>query len=285
VTTEIDTTLVPRSLVWATDVDTLPPDRVVERRDGYLLIRSPSNPTFYWGNLLLFDEVPREGDGARWEALFEREFADEPRVRHHTFAWDVARGEAGAAQDEFVAHGYELDESIGLVAEAGQVQPHERENREVVIQPLDPAAGADEELWEAVLELQVAGRQEGHDEESFREFARPRLEDRRALFLLGRGAWYVALDPASGEIAASCGIVVTGGRGRFQVVDTALAFRRRGICSRLVVEAAHHSAQAHGAERFVIVADLGYHALGLYESLGFERREHVVGVCRWPRSG
>ena len=35
----------------------------------------------------------------------------------------------------------------------------------------------------------------------------------------------------------------------------------------------------------VIVADLGYHALGLYESLGFERREHVVGVCRWARSG
>ena len=32
----------------------------------------------------------------------------------------------------------------------------------------------------------------------------------------------------------------------------------------------------------MIVADPGYHALGLYESLGFERRENVVGVCRWP---
>jgi len=285
VTAEIDITLVPRSLVWATDVDTLPPDRVVERRGEYLLIRSPSNPTFYWGNLLLFDEAPREGDGERWEALFEREFADEPRVRHHSFAWDLAHGEAGAAREEFVERGYELDESIGLVADASQVLPHPRENRDVAVRALDPAVGADEGLWEAVLELQVAGRQEGHDEESFRDFARPRLEDRRALFRLGRGAWYVALDPASGAVAASCGIVVTEGRGRFQVVDTALAFRRRGICSRLVVEAARHSAEAHGAERFVIVADLGYHALGLYESLGFERREHVVGVCRWPRSG
>jgi hypothetical protein len=35
----------------------------------------------------------------------------------------------------------------------------------------------------------------------------------------------------------------------------------------------------------VIVADPGYHALGLYESLGFERAEHVVGGCRWPRTG
>ena len=37
----------PRALAWATDVDTLPPDAVVERRGGYLLIRSPSNPIFY----------------------------------------------------------------------------------------------------------------------------------------------------------------------------------------------------------------------------------------------
>jgi ribosomal protein S18 acetylase RimI-like enzyme len=135
-----------------------------------------------------------------------------------------------------------------------------------------------------VIELQVAGRQEGHDEESCRAFTRPRLEARGALFRLGRGAWYVAIDPGSGDVVASCDIVVTTGRGRFQVVDTALAFRRRGICSRLVVEA-RHSAETHRAERFVIVADLDYHALGCYESLGFERQEHVVGVCRWPRSG
>lgn len=282
---DLDTTPVPRSLVWATDLDTLPLDRVVERRDGYVLIRSPSNPTYYWGNLLLFDRAPRAGDGARWEELFERAFADDPRVEHRTFAWDESGGVQGAAQEEFVARGYELDQSVGLVADAGQVQPHPRENREVCVRTLDPAGGADEELWDAVVELQVAGREEGHDEASFREFARPRLEARRALFREGRGAWYVALDPASNEVVASCGIVVAGGRGRFQVVDTALAFRRRGICSRLVVAAARHSAEVHGAVRFVIVADVGYHALGLYESLGFERREHVVGVCRWPRSG
>src|SRR5262249_11306717 len=49
-----DPAVVPRSLVLATDLDVLAPDSVVERRDGYLLVRSPSNPTFYWGNFLLF---------------------------------------------------------------------------------------------------------------------------------------------------------------------------------------------------------------------------------------
>jgi hypothetical protein len=32
----------------------------------------------------------------------------------------------------------------------------------------------------------------------------------------------------------------------------------------------------------VIAADASYHALGLYESLGFERLERVCGVCQQP---
>ena len=273
---------VPRSLVWATDIDTLPADRVVERRDGYLAIRSPSNPAHYWGTLLLFDEPPAAGDGERWEALFDEAFGDDPRVRHRTFAWDTCDGVSGAAEEELVARGYALEESVGLVAAAAGVQPHQRESRDVVVRVLDPAEGIDEELWAAVVELQVAGRDEVHEEHGHRAFTRARQAGLRELFRAGHGAWYVAVDPQSGEVAGSLGIVVTGGRGRFQVVDTALAYRRRGICSRLVVAAALHSVETYGAERFVIVADPGYHAIGLYESLGFERRERVVGACRWP---
>ena len=276
-------TTTPRSLVWATDIDTLPVDRVVERRDGYVVVRSPGNPTHYWGNLLLFDDAPEPGDATRWEELFAREFGAEPRVRHTTFAWDRTDGVAGAAREELVPRRYELDEMVGLLADAAEVRPHPRENRDVVVRELDPAPRADAELWEAVVELQVAGREPGHGESEYREFARARIEDRRVLFRAGRGAWYAAIDPATGDVAASCGVVVTGGRGRFQAVDTALAYRRRGIASRLVAEAARRAAADYGAERLVIVADANYHALGLYESLGFERREHVFGVCRWPR--
>jgi ribosomal protein S18 acetylase RimI-like enzyme len=276
--------MTPRSLVWATDIDVLPLDRVVQRRDGFLVVRSPSNPAHYWGNFLLFERPPAEADATRWEASFDAEFGDESRVRHRAFGWDRTEGAIGAAREEFVPRGYDLEESVGLVAEVGHVRPHARENKDVAVRALDPAAGADEELWDAVVELQVAGRDDGHGEQEYRAFVRARLADRRALFRVGRGAWYAAIDQTSGDVAASCGVVVTGGRGRFQAVDTAPAYRRRGIASRLVVEAAHRSADVHGAEHFVIVADPDYHALGLYESLGFERAEHVVGVCRWPRS-
>ena len=273
----------PSSLVRATDIDVLPPDRIVERREDYLLIRSPTNPAHYWGNLLVFDEPPADGDRVRWEQLFEREFGADERVRHRTFAWDRTDGSFGRAREEFERSGYDIDESIGLVARLDDLGDHSRANREVEVRALDPAPGADAELWDGVLELQVAGREDGHDEAGYRVFARTRLADRRRYFMAGRGDWYVALDPSSGAVAASCGIVVTDGRARYQAVDTALDYRRRGICSRLVVDAARHSAGAHGAERFVIVAELGYHALGLYESLGFARAEHVVGVCRWQR--
>jgi ribosomal protein S18 acetylase RimI-like enzyme len=73
-------------------------------------------------------------------------------------------------------------------------------------------------------------------------------------------------------------MVVTGPRGRFQTVDTAVAHRRRGICTRLVVEAAQRTAAAYAVEHFVICADPEYHALGLYESLGFFAVERVTGA-------
>lgn len=275
--------LEPRSLVWATDFDVLPLNRVVKRGDGYLAVRSPGNPEHYWGNLLLFADPPAPGDAVRWEELFDAEFAGEPRIRHRTFAWDRIDGAVGSAHDELEARGYELEASIGLIATADQVRAHPRENREVEVRALDPGAGADEPLWEAVIELQVVARRPGFEAADYRDFARRRQGELRTLFRAGRGGWYAALSPGgAGEVLGSCGIVVTGPRGRFQAVDTAAAHRRRGICSRLLVEAARHSAERYGTQRFVIVANPEYHARGLYESLGFEPREHVHGACRWP---
>ena len=276
---------VPRSLVWATDIDVLPPDRVVERHDGYLSVRSPDNPAHYWGNLLLFDDPPETDDVGPWEALFDGTFGDDPRVRHRTFAWDCIDADRGAA-DAFLARGYRLDENVGLVAAPAAVRHHPRANRDVEIRALDPAVGADVDLWRAVIELEVEGRDAAfEDEAGYRAYLGSRHDGRRMLFRAGRGSWYVALDTATGAVVGSCGIIVTCGRGRFQSVETAVAYRRRGICSRLVVEAAHDAAATYEAETLVIVAEVGYHALGLYESLGFERREHVFGVSLWPMQG
>ena len=256
----------------------LPLERVLTRRDDHLVVRSPHNPGHYWGNLLLFDSPPRAGDGRRWTEAFEAEFADDRRVAHRTFAWEGVHGELGVAREEFVAAGYELEQMVGLIAGAEQLRRHPREHPTVRVRALDPAAGADERLWGQVVELQVASRDERFEEEMHRAHCRSRQSGSRALFGEGRGAWFVALDEAGAEVLGKLRCrarrwprPVSAGRhgGRAQTP---------GHLLRLVVEAARLS----GARLLVICADPGYHALGLYESLGFHAAERVAGVCLQP---
>ena len=87
--------LVPRALVWATDVDVLPVDREVRRVGDHLVIRSPGNPHHWWGNYLLFDGPPRAGDGERWEAAFAQAFPEHAEAGHRVFCWEGVEGEAG----------------------------------------------------------------------------------------------------------------------------------------------------------------------------------------------
>jgi ribosomal protein S18 acetylase RimI-like enzyme len=267
------------SLVWATDVDVLAPDHTLERRDGYWVVQSPRNPTYWWGNFLLFDDAPLVGDGERWPERFAHEFAARPEVTHCTLAWDRIDGDPGAAENEFVARGYELEWTSGLIARADRLQPHPAASRDATIRVLDP--DADEPLWEAVIDVQMAGaREEFRGNDYHLSFLRARQRELREIFARGRGGWYVAL--LDGAVAGSLGIVVTETRARFQTVDTVARFRRRGVARRLVQAAAQDARAKHEIDHFVIAADPDYHAIGIYEGLGFERVELVVGAMRKP---
>jgi ribosomal protein S18 acetylase RimI-like enzyme len=269
-----------RALTWATHVDVLPLDRELNRRAGCTVIRSPTNPRHWWGNLLLFDDPPGPGERPSWEQRFAAEFAPDREVQHVTLAWDRTDGALGAAA-EFTDAGYTLEETVALVCVPDDLREHPRANRSVRIRVLDPSPGADLAVWDQVADVQASDRPGDEAPRSARAFVEQRLADLRELFRDGRGAWYAAI--AGNRVVAGCGIVVTGGRARYQSVDTLAGFRRRGVCSRLVVAAGHHAAEHYGAHRLVICADPSYHALGLYESLGFGRAEHTAGVCL-PRS-
>lgn len=273
----------PRSLVLATIIDVLPDDRVVRREDDHLIVRSPSNPGHWEGNMLAFDDAPARGDGERWEAAFDAAFADEPAIRHRTFFWDRTDGAEGAAGEELQARGYRLERDVGLIATPAELTAHPKANREVQIRRLDPAPGADEALWEGAIAVGLANNAEDPSPDpDFERFLRARQAERRAVFLAGRGAWYAALDPADGAVLGGCGVIATGPRGRFQAVDTAPAHRRRGIARRLVYEAARDAAGRFSLSRLVIVADAEYHARGIYESLGFRARERVCSAWLAP---
>jgi GNAT superfamily N-acetyltransferase len=267
------------SLVWATDIDVLEESHVLDRRDGYWVVLSPANPTFWWGNFLLFDDAPGPGDGERWERIFDEAFAGHSEVTHRSFAWDRTDGAAGDADRELLTRGYELEQTTGLIATPSEIRPHARANEVADVRVLDPAS--DEQLWDQVIAVQLAQAGHEHGDAEYNEtFLRRRQTTLRDLFRNGRGAWYVAV--LDGEVAASLGIVVTGARARYQTVDTAQAHRRKGLATRLVVDAAAHAASNHAIDHFVMAADPDYHAIGIYESVGFRPRERVVGALLKP---
>ncbi len=265
-----------RSLVWATDIDVLARDHEVYRRSGHWAIHSPGNPTFWWGNFLLFDDAPALGDGERWELAFTAEFADRPEVTHRTFAWDRVDGAVGYAEQELKSRGYKLERTSGLTATPEQISPHARASPHAEVLVLDPGPGRDGELWEQVLAVQFAQAPPENSGDYHRNFLRKRQDGLRERFCAGDGDWYVAL--LDGTVAGSLGIVVTEGRARFQTVDTAAQYRRRGVATRLVFEAAQHAAAHHRINQFVMAADPDYHAIRIYESLGFHRAESVCGA-------
>ena len=267
------------SLVWATDIDVLARDHEVQRREGYWAIQSPGNPTYWWGNFLLFDDAPGPDDGDRWQRLFAQEFAGRPEVTHRSFAWDRVDGAVGTAEAELVGRGFELERTAGLIATPQRVAEHPRANRESEVRALDPAG--DSRLWAAVLDLQMAAAPEEFQHSDYhRTFLERRQRELRDIFGAGRGGWYVAL--LDGVLAGSLGIVVTERRARYQTVDTAAGYRRQGIARRLVVDAARDAMSRHALDHLVIAADPDYHAIGIYEELGFERVEQVTGALRKP---
>ena len=55
-------------------------------RGDYVVIRSPANPAFWWGNFLLMAAPPAPGGAAGWQSRFDAEF---PAAEHLALGIDV----------------------------------------------------------------------------------------------------------------------------------------------------------------------------------------------------
>ncbi len=258
-----------KSLGLRSDIALL--DANVAAHEDCIVVQSPAEQSFYWGNLLVFDAPPEPGDRARWEERFATEFEGLPGVRHRTFAWDLSDRTASLA--EFVEGGYSVESTVVLTAANVVLPPHP--NKVVEIRVLS----SDEE-WREVADLQVLTREDGHEEDEFRVFAEARLQSLRRRVEAGEGLWYGAY--LAGELVASLGVFWSGTFARFQIVVTHPKVRRQGICGTLVHHASVRALALPDVATLVMVADTEYHAARIYESVGFSPAEHLVGVCKWP---
>jgi len=248
---------------------------------GCRLIRTPSNPSFFWGNYLLFDRAPRTGDADRWEKLFEELIARlQPESTHRAFGWiEDAPGDV----DQFVAAGYRCNDAV--VMQSREIPDVPPPTIDATLRSLALDGDAAEREWAALMDLYMATRSAEFDEASYLPFARRSIERWRALAKAGRGGWFGAFvsgDEGNPRLAAALGLYAerepeNGERiARFQSVMTAETDRRRGLCRALIATAMRHVQAALAVDRFVIVAAAGEMPERLYASVGFA----VAGMQR-----
>lgn len=257
-----------RSLGYRTDLIFSRFQGMVVDRGDHLVIRTPSNPGWYWGNYLLFRDPPGDGALREWTQRFHAEIASRQPAPHVAFGWDSPEGEPGVLEP-FLAEGFILNENVVLTADAVAPPPHP--NAEVRIRPL-----ATDAEWTQALENQVACHTAAFPLPAYRAFKARQMRDYRRMAEAGLGAWLGAY--LDGRLVADLGVFPDGPIARFQAVETHPDFRRRGICGTLVWEGARHARAVLGAERLVMLADEHYHAGRIYESLGFRRTERQLGL-------
>ncbi len=259
------------SLGLATDLAVL--DGVCTDRGEYFVARSPKEPGYYWGNFLVFSQVPQNGDFSYWMRCFAKEFSPFPDVLHVTFTWD--KSDVIAEVSEFIEAGFKLESTVVLTAKV--VTAPTFPNSQLQIRRITDDAG-----WRDVLHSQLLCREKVHREEEFLKFATQRLLNCRLRVEKGEGDWFGGY--LDGELVASIGIFYLGNTARFQIVVTVPKAQRKGICGTMVHFIAEMALARPEIDTLVMLADEEYHAARIYESVGFLPTEHLQGLCRWPSS-
>lgn len=240
----------------------------VSHDDRYAIMRTAQAPEYFSGNMLVLADSPHKDDRLRLEADFARLVGGPPSMVHRSFAWPETGG-ALADFDSYVSHGYEATIFSVLVAERDAV-------RSVEINPaVEVRLFESERDWDDWGRMSLAEIPDPDSETSRRCVAFQRSAY-RGLIERQWGNWWGAF--IDGEMVGSLGLFFFGRIGRFQSIVTREDQRNKRVCRTLLTEVVKRAAGAR--DRLVIVADETYHAIGLYEALGFVRQARIGSLCQ-----
>jgi GNAT superfamily N-acetyltransferase len=240
---------------WATDIAVLEHSgSTVEDRGDHLLVRTPHNPTFHWGNCLLVTDPDAVDEAQQWVQAFQGAFP--------SATW-VAIGLTRMADDieAWVGQGLELE--LDDVLTTATLPRQTALPAGYTVRRL---AGDD---WEQVMGLGIAenDRTAEYEPRSHERFLRAKTQAQRTLSERDIAAFFGAF--ADGELVANLGVVQCGMTARYQNVGTDARHRRRGLAAHLLGVAARWAAD-HGCDRWVIVTEATNPAGRIYRSVGFE---------------
>jgi GNAT superfamily N-acetyltransferase len=243
---------------------------LIEDRGDHLIIRTPTNPGFHWGNFVFVTDPERVDDAEHWVSVFAEAF---PQARHRAVGLVTAPSSpAGAAA--WRAAGLQIEHEDALST-----------SRLPTLRPLAEGYTVKElttdEDWAQALDLHLDDEPDHLiTDPRHRQFREGRLHARQALTAAGHAAFLGAF--AGSRLVAELGIVDCGqGIARYQHVFTAPEHRRRGLTSHLLGVAARWASD-RGCNRWVIVADADSDASRLYQACGFTDAERLTQAYRAP---
>ncbi len=264
--------ILPRSLGYRTDLALLELSgaRISSRADC-LVIETPENPAFYWGNFLLFPQAPTPEDFSRWPRRFKEELGHQEKIRHVCFGWDQPTGTRGAS-DLFLEAGYRFD--AGIVMTTHTVKRPSSVHPNLEVRPLES-----NKEWHAAAEIQIASAHPIFESNAYRRFKEAQMRRFRHMTKEGALRWFGGFEGET--LITNLGLSQRGSARRFQTVATHPDHRRKGACTRLVYETSV-GALAQGAKTLVMVADEFEDARRIYARVGFELTERQVGLTLIP---
>lgn len=259
-----------RSLGFRTDLRLLQmTGSEIEDRGTHLVVRTPANPTYFWGNFLLLKALPVLGGEREVVGAFHTEF---PLAEHVAIGVDGTEDMTEALRP-FVEAGLEVNTGVVLTA-AELVDPPALAD-DVVVRPLES-----DDDWEKRARLSHRLYAQT-SEATFMEFARRRNDQERGLATRRIGQRFGAF--VHDELVSTAGIFLThAGVARFQSVETHTDHRRRGLAAAVVHAAGRHAVDQLRVQRLVIAADHDGDAIRIYRRLGFTDLERHTTLERRP---
>jgi GNAT superfamily N-acetyltransferase len=253
-------------LSWRTDIAVLVASGSwVDEHADHLVVRTPANPTYAWGNFVMVTDASAVDDAARWEAVFTSSF---PEAGHRAIGLPAEPTDVAAWQ----ARGLVIEHEDVLVRDAplGRRPPAEG----YVVRAL-----SSDDDWQQSQALRVADLTDEQSAEPGRvAYEGGSTAARRRLAEAGNAVFLGAFE--GDELAADLGILDCGaGVARYQDVMTKAAHRRRGLASHLLGEASAW-ATGRGVHTWVILADAGEAPSRLYQRLGFRPAERSSQAYR-----
>jgi len=242
----------------------------VEDRGDHLVVRSPHNPTHWWGNFLLLDRVPTHGGSEQWLGRFSAAFPD---ATHMAFGFD---GTSGSVDDLGWFAGRGFNAEAQTVMTAADVLEPVRHNTDAGYRRL----GSDDD-WSQSIDLRLRCHEPPPEPGAYCSYVVARAQTNRGLVEAGYGAWFGAF--IDGRLVSQMGLFSAGRElARFQSVETDPDHRRKGLAGSLVHHASCYGFEELRAKTLVMVADPNYVAVDLYRAVGFVATEAQLQIERAP---